>query len=71
VGEEAALAHLQLRREAADRQPLQALDRGQVDGTIEDRGAGLGALASRFFRLFSRRAHSLNLPKSTNVRRSA
>ena len=44
VGEEAALAHPQLGGEAADRQPLQPLDRGEVDGAVEDRGAGLGAL---------------------------
>ena len=33
--------------EAADRQSLQALGGGEVDGAIEDRGAGLGALAGR------------------------
>ena len=44
VGEEAALAHPQLGGEAADRQPLQALGRGEVDRAVEDRGAGLGAL---------------------------
>ena len=45
MGEEAALAHLQLRREAADRQALEPVGRGEVDGPLEDRGAGLRALA--------------------------
>ena len=40
VGEEAALRHPELVREAADRQPLQAFDRGEVDGVLEDAGAG-------------------------------
>jgi hypothetical protein len=40
VGEEAALAHPQIGGEAADRQALEALDRGEVDGATQDRGAG-------------------------------
>ena len=44
MGEEAALAHLQLGGEAADRQPFQPLDGGQVDRALEDRRAGPGSL---------------------------
>ena len=47
MGEEAALAHLQLGRQAADRQPLEPLGGGEVDGAVEDRGPGRGALAAR------------------------
>ena len=45
VGEQAALAHVQLGREAADRQALQALDGGEVGGRLEDRLAGRVAAA--------------------------
>ena len=40
VREQPALAHLQLGREAADREPLEALDRRDVDRGGEDRAAG-------------------------------
>ena len=39
VGEQPALAHLELGRQAADRQALEALDGGDVDGGGEDRAA--------------------------------
>jgi hypothetical protein len=45
VGEEAALAHLQLGREAADREPLEALDGREVGGRLQDRLARAVAAA--------------------------
>jgi mannose-6-phosphate isomerase-like protein (cupin superfamily) len=44
VGEEAALAHPEVGGEAADRQPLEPLDGGEVDGAIENRGTSSLAL---------------------------
>ena len=35
--EEAALAHLELGGQAPDRQPVEAVGRGEVDGAVEDR----------------------------------
>jgi hypothetical protein len=40
--EEAALSHLDLVGQAADRQPIEPLDRGPVDRGLGHRGAGLG-----------------------------
>jgi hypothetical protein len=40
VGEEAALAHVELGREPADRQALQSFDGGEVGRRLEDRLAG-------------------------------
>ncbi|HEX2125129.1 MAG TPA: hypothetical protein VHF45_01050, partial [Thermoleophilaceae bacterium] len=37
VGEQTALAHAELRGEPPDREPLEALHRGQVRGGLEDR----------------------------------
>ena len=35
--EEAALAHLEVGRQAPDRQPVEAVGRGEVDGAVENR----------------------------------
>src|SRR5215207_295662 len=61
MGEEAALAHPQLGREAADRQPLQALDGGEVDGAVENRRPRLLALAGGAGLAFDRGGHLLRV----------
>ena len=66
MAEQAALAHLQLARQAADRQPLQPLGGGQVDRPLEDRLAPSGAAAG--FAVVVAIASQHSLQTSTNVR---